>query len=578
MENTVTQRKQREHIPADKVKNGIAKYIFIVCACMSIIAVVGIIGYILYGSIPAFRQVGFFKFVFGTTWYPAGKKFGILPLRVKSLIVTAFSVALGGTIGVFTAIFLVFWCPDKLHLKYKGQNKFLAKLVVWLNKLNLRTVFDQVIKLLAGIPSIVYGLVGLQLLVPILSYLDTTPPYQGEGILASSILLAIMVIPTITSLSKNALEAVPEQYFEGALAMGNTKAQAVFRVVVPAARSGIISALILGTGRAIGEAMAVIWVSGNRALFPTGLFSNIRTLTVNIVMEMGYAELTLHRPALIATGFVLLIFVFIITLSLNLVPKNFKGKRGTMTLNGDSTAAVTYVKKGLLAEILKVSAIVCAVLVLAILAVIIVDLTILGLSNPTASFFGPSSADVPTLFPALGATLELIAITLVIALPIGIGAAIFLVEYAKPGSKFVKIVLTMVLVVLPTIIRSTEEALIAVPVSFREASYGLGASKVRTIFRIVLPSAFPGIATASILAIGRIIGESAALIFTMGALYTFTGNPLDSSCSLAVLLYSCANEGYHMSEAYALAFILILLTFVLNLIVYFIQRQVKKKR
>ena len=332
-------------------------------------------------------------------------------------------------------------------------------------------------------------------------------------------------------------------------------------------------------------------------------------------MEMGYAELTLHRPALIATGFVLLIFVFIITLSLNLVPKNFKGKRGTMTLNGDSTAAVTYVKKGLLAEILKVIAIVCAVLVLAILAVIIVYLTIMGLSNLTASFFGPSSADVPTLFPALGATLELIAITLVIALPIGIGAAIFLVEYAKPGSKFVKIVrtfidtlagvpsivfglfgmiffsgvlglsysvmagaLTMVLVVLPTIIRSTEEALIAVPVSFREASYGLGASKVRTIFRIVLPSAFPGIATASILAIGRIIGESAALIFTMGALYTFTGNPLDSSCSLAVLLYSCANEGYHMSEAYALAFILILLTFVLNLIVYFIQRQVKKKR
>ena len=615
MENTVTQRKQREHIPADKVKNGIAKYIFIVCACMSIIAVVGIIGYILYGSIPAFRQVGFFKFVFGTTWYPDGKKFGILPMLVNSLIVTAFSVALGGTIGVFTAIFLVFWCPDKLHLKYKGQNKFLAKLVAWLNKLNLRTVFDQVIKLLAGIPSIVYGLVGLQLLVPILSYLDTTPPYQGEGILASSILLAIMVIPTITSLSKNALEAVPEQYFEGALAMGNTKAQAVFRVVVPAARSGIISALILGTGRAIGEAMAVIWVSGNRALFPTGLFSNIRTLTVNIVMEMGYAELTLHRPALIATGFVLLIFVFIITLSLNLVPKNFKGKRGTMTLNGDSTAAVTYVKKGLLAEILKVIAIVCAVLVLAILAVIIVYLTIMGLSNLTASFFGPSSADVPTLFPALGATLELIAITLVIALPIGIGAAIFLVEYAKPGSKFVKIVrtfidtlagvpsivfglfgmiffsgvlglsysvmagaLTMVLVVLPTIIRSTEEALIAVPVSFREASYGLGASKVRTIFKVVLPSAFPGIATASILAIGRIIGESAALIFTMGALYTFTGNPLDSSCSLAVLLYSCANEGYHMSEAYALAFILILLTFVLNLIVYFIQRQVKKKR
>lgn len=615
MENTVAQKKQRGHVSADKVKNGVAKYIFIVCACMSVVAVIGIIAYILYGSIPAFQQVGFFQFIFGTTWYPGREEFGILPMLVNSLIVTLFSVALGGTVGIFTAIFLVFWCPDKFHIAYTGKSKFLKNAVSAINKINLRTIFDQVIKLLAGIPSIVYGLVGLKLLVPILAYLDSTPPYQGEGILASSILLSIMVIPTITSLSKNALEAVPEGYLEGALAMGNTKAQAVFRVVVPAARSGIISALILGMGRAIGEAMAVIWVSGNRALFPDGLFSNIRTLTVNIVMEMGYAELTLHRPALIATGFVLLIIVLLITLSMNLVPKSYKGKKGTVKLQTGGAAEVIYVKQGRAAGVLKIVSMVCAGLVLAILAVLIVYITIMGLGNMTASFFGAPSVKTPTLFPALFATLELIAITLVIALPVGIGSAIFLVEYAKPGSKFVKIIrtfidtlagvpsivfglfgmiffstalglnysvlsgaLTMVLVVLPTIIRSTEEALLAVPISLREASYGLGANKVRTIFKIVLPAAFPGIATASILAIGRIIGESAALIFTMGSLFTFTGNPLDSSCSLAVLLYNCANEGFHMSEAYALAFILLVLTFVLNLIVYFIQKRIKNKR
>ena len=137
---------------------------------------------------------------------------------------------------------------------------------------------------------------------------------------------------------------------------------------------------------------------------------------------------------------------------------------------------------------------------------------------------------------------------------------------------------TMVLVVLPTVIRSTEEALFAVPMPLREASYGLGASKVRTIVKIVLPSAFPGIATAAILSIGRIIGESAALIFTMGTAFNFSGNPGSAGSSLAVLLYSCANEGFHMDQAYALAVILLALTLILNLIVYFIQRHVKKKR
>ena len=587
-----------------------AKIIFLICACLSIVAVFGIIGYILYGSIPAFREVGFFKFLFGTTWTPNYDKYGILPMLVNSIIVTVGATLIGGLVGVFTAVFLAFWCPDKFHLRYEGSSKFLQKLVAWINKINLRTIFDQIIKVLAGIPSIVYGLFGLEVIVSLLSNVGG----DGKGILACSILLAIMILPTVTSLTKNALDAVPEQYYEGALAMGNTKAQAVFRVVLPAARSGIISALILGVGRAIGEAMAIIWVSGNRVLFPSGLFSYIRTMTTNIVMEMSYAS-GLHRSALIATGLVLLVMVLLITLSLNIVPKEFKGKRGNKVLHGDDSRSVVFRKRGGIAMAAAIFGMICAALVGIILAAIVIYILVRGVGCLSAGFlFGEQDIATPTLWPALLATLELIGITLVISLPLGICAAIYLNEYAKKGSKFIKVIrtfidalagvpsvvfglfgnilfvalfggyslwagaFTMVLVVLPTIIRSTEEALFAVPMPLREASYGLGATKVRTIFKIVLPSAFPGIATAAILAIGRIIGESAALIFTMGTAFNFSGDPGSAASSLSVLLYICAAEGLHMKEAYALAVILLVFTLILNLIVYFIERHVKKKR
>ena len=606
---------------ASKYKDTSAKILFFVCAGLSVVAVFGIIGFILYASVPAFRQIGVFNFLFGTVWAPdlynnglasADRVFGILPMIVNSLLVTLGAIAIGGTIGVFTAIFLVFWCPDKLRIRYAGQNKFLQKVVSCINKINLRTIFDQIIKLLAGIPSLVYGFFAIEIIVPMLAAIN--PEGVGQGLLACFLILAIMILPTITSLTKNALEAVPQQYYEGALAMGNTKAQAVFRVVFPAARSGIISALILGIGRAVGEAMAVIWVCGNRAVFPDGLFSYIRTLTTNIVMEMGYAPLDLHRPALIATGFVLLIIVLIINLSMNLVPKEFKGKRGNKVLSGEK-AEILYRKKGLIPEILKYVSMTLATLVAVILALLVGFILVRGIGGLSWHFlFGRSTNADPTLVPAFAVTGYVILFTLIIALPLGIGAAIYLVEYAKPGSKVVKVLrtfidtlsgvpsivfglfgmiffgdllglgysvltgsFTMVLVVLPTIIRSTEEALLAVPVSLREASYGLGASKVRTIFKVVLPSAFPGIATAAVLSIGRIIGESAALIFTVGSILTFGGSPLDQGSTLAVLLYTLSVEGLEKDLSYATAAVLLILAFLLNMIVYFIERRVKKR-
>ena len=606
-------------VSSTKVKDTSAKVLFIVCACLSIFAVFGIIAYILAASIPAFRDVGFFQFLFGTDWNFNTSTYGILAMLCSTLVVTLLAVILGGIIGVFTAVFMVFWCPDKFHIRYSGNSKFLQKTVAWLNKINLRTIFDQIIKLLAGIPSVIYGYFGIIVLVQGgLVYMD--PYYRGYGVLATCIVLAIMIIPTITSLTKNALEAVPSQYFEGALAMGNTKAQAVFRVVFPAARSGIISALILGIGRAVGETMAVQMVSGGSVNFPTGLFIPIRPLTVNINMEMGeVVPGSLHESALMATGFVLLVLVLIITLSVNLVPKEFKGKRGTKVLHGGGEEAV-YRKKGLVPEILKYCGMVCAAIVVISLAAVILFICINGIPNISWNFlFGGDSYDGNSLAPAFLTTFYVIVFTLVIALPLGIGAAIFLNEYAKPGSKFVKVIrtfidtlsgvpsivfglfgylffakifgtnvfagsFTMVLVILPTIIRSTEEALRAVPMELREASYGLGASKVRTIFKVVLPSAFPGIATATVLSIGRIVSESAALIYTAGMMAVASSSvssaidPTNMGSTLTVFMYSFFAEGLAYEEAYATAFVLLVITLVLNMIVYFIQRSVKKKR
>lgn len=606
-------------VSSTKVKDTSAKVLFIVCACLSIFAVFGIIAYILAASIPAFRDVGFFQFLFGTDWNFNTSTYGILAMLCSTLVVTLLAVILGGIIGVFTAVFMVFWCPDKFHIRYSGNSKFLQKTVAWLNKINLRTIFDQIIKLLAGIPSVIYGYFGIIVLVQGgLVYMD--PYYRGYGVLATCIVLAIMIIPTITSLTKNALEAVPSQYFEGALAMGNTKAQAVFRVVFPAARSGIISALILGIGRAVGETMAVQMVSGGSVNFPTGLFIPIRPLTVNINMEMGeVVPGSLHESALMATGFVLLVLVLIITLSVNLVPKEFKGKRGTKVLHGGGEEAV-YRKKGLVPEILKYCGIVCAAIVVISLAAVILFICINGIPNISWNFlFGGDSYDGNSLAPAFLTTFYVIVFTLVIALPLGVGAAIFLNEYAKPGSKFVKVIrtfidtlsgvpsivfglfgylffakifgtnvfagsFTMVLVILPTIIRSTEEALRAVPMELREASYGLGASKIRTIFKVVLPSAFPGIATATVLSIGRIVSESAALIYTAGMMAVASSSvssaidPTNMGSTLTVFMYSFFAEGLAYEEAYATAFVLLVITFVLNMIVYLIQRSVKKKR
>ena len=244
-----------------------ARAIFLIAAVFSVIAVFSIVIYLLVASIPAFRDIGLFDFLFKSLWLPkhyfdygrpASDSFGILPTIVSSIVVTLGAIVVGGLLGICKAGFMVYYCPKKL----KGA-------------------YNQVINLLSGIPSVIYGFFGLVVIVPMLQGMFGVP--VGRGVLAAVLVLSIMIMPTIASLSKNALEAVPAEYYEGALALGNTKAQAIFKVCVPAAKRGILSALILGVGRAVGETIAVSMVVGNTSNnFPTDLFMPVRTMTTHL--------------------------------------------------------------------------------------------------------------------------------------------------------------------------------------------------------------------------------------------------------------------------------------------------------
>ena len=261
--------------------------LFFVCALTSVLAV-GLICVFLFGSgAEAIREIGLGDFLLGRRWKPVDvpPSFGILPMILGSLYVTLGAVIIGVPIGLLTAICLAHFCPKKLY-----------------------KVLKPAVELLAGIPSVVYGFFGLVVLVPLVrSHTDG----MGVSIFTASLLLGIMILPTIVGVGESALQAVPQSYYEGALALGATHERAVFFTVLPAARSGVLASVVLGIGRAVGETMAVVMVAGNQPRMPKGLFEGVRTLTANIIMEMGYAT-GLHREALIATGVVLFAFILLI--------------------------------------------------------------------------------------------------------------------------------------------------------------------------------------------------------------------------------------------------------------------------
>lgn len=604
-----------------KFKEKASKTIFTAAAIICIIAVAAIFVFMLIRSLPAFNKIGFFNFLFGDKWSPSrldkfdtvnlSGTYGIFKMIVGTIAATLGALLIGGTLGYFTSVFIVFYCPKKI-----------------------KKIFSSMINLLAGIPSVVYGFFGIVFLLPALSYMA---PNNGSGLLATSIILGIMILPTVVSLSKTSLEAVPTTYYEGALALGVTHSQAVFGTVTKAARSGITASLVLGIGRAMGETMAVVMVAGNSVAYPNTLFNSFRVLTANIVLEMGYAG-EVQQSTLVATGVILLAFIFIVNLVFSAISKRaikkttdgkglfarfFKlkkspSKKTPFTKIKDVFYAFNHKIKT--ANIGACASVASGTFAGAVLLLVIGFIFVKGaphlFSNPHLLFgsYEFNSKEI-TLLPSIITTLMTVALSLFIAVPIGIGTAIFLNEYAKKNNFFIKIIrgaidilngvpsivyglfgmitfvaliggtssilagtLTISIMLLPTIVRSTEESLKSVQDSLREGSFALGAGKLRTIFKIVLPSALPGIMSAIILSMGRVIAESAPFIYTMGSVMSaMPTSYLDSNATLAVALYQLSGEGWYMDEAYATAVVLIILVLGLNLLAELISKKLNKK-
>lgn len=603
-----------------KRKERLGKGLFITAAVFCVFAVAAIFIFLIVKSIPAFKKLGIFRFIFGKIWSPdrldayqtseVSGFYGIFTMIIGTLSATVGALLFGGITGFFTAVFLAFYCPKRLK----------------------RSV-TLVINLLAGIPSVVYGFFGIVFLLPKLSFFA---PNNGSGLLATSIILGIMILPTVVSLSKTSLEAVPSGYYQGSLALGATHTQTIFNVMVPAAKSGISAALILGVGRALGETMAVVMVAGNSPTYPTGLFGSFRVLTANIVMEMGYAG-ELQEGALVATGVVLLLFVLAVNLIFSFAlgkrkkalktpqaqsvvkPKKRHGKQSRFREKGrEWYRNISYRLRlpiwGKVAAY--ASGILSGVALLLVVGFVfwkgIPEL--LGNARLLIGKFEFGSHNV-TILPPLVTTLMAVALSLAVALPLGIMTAIFLNEYARKRNVFVRLVrgaidvlsgvpsivyglfgmitfvpifggtssvlagsLTVSIMLLPPIVRSTEESLKSIEDSLRAGSLALGAGKVRTILKVVLPSAMPGIFSAIILSIGRVVSESAPFLYTMGSVISAVPTSyLDSGATLAVALYQLSGEGWYFAEAYATATVLIVLVFGLNFLAEWLASRMNRK-
>ncbi len=279
------------------IKENFAKMLFTAAAGISILAAATICIFLFANGVPAIQEIGLLDFLGGSVWKPATDTYGILPMILGSIYVTIGALVIGVPIGLLCAIYIS---------KYASPR--------------MRKILTPGVELLAGIPSVIYGFFGLVVIVPLIR---TAFNVQGMSLLAAVLILGIMILPTIITLSVSALDAVPNSYYEGARALGADHTHSILKVMVPAAKSGIMAGIVLGVGRAIGETMAVVMIAGNQAVIPTGLLSGVRTLTSNVVLEMGYA-VDLHRNALIATAVVLFVFVLIINITFSILKARSK--------------------------------------------------------------------------------------------------------------------------------------------------------------------------------------------------------------------------------------------------------------
>lgn len=273
----------RRNVDREKIMQAV----FFIAACTSVLSVALICIFLFANGMPAMAKIGLFDFLLGKTWRPGNDIYGILPMILGSIYITAGAIVIGVPVGILTAVFMAEYCPKRIYRPLKAATE-----------------------LLAGIPSIIYGFFGLVILLPLVRRLFPGKT-DGNSILTAAVLLAMMILPTIIGVTESAIRAVPRHYYEGSLALGATHERSIFAVALPSARSGIMAAVVLGVGRAIGETMAVMMVAGNQPRIPQGILQGVRTLTTNIVLEMGYAA-DLHREALIATAVVLFVFILVI--------------------------------------------------------------------------------------------------------------------------------------------------------------------------------------------------------------------------------------------------------------------------
>jgi phosphate transport system permease protein len=554
------------------------KTVFFFTAFFTVIVVTFILLFLIRDGFAIFTQVGPLNFLLGPDWAPtaAGPLYGIFPLIVGTLLVTIGAMVFAVPLSIGCAIYISELASPRM-----------------------KNILKPAIELLAGIPSVVYGFFGLIVLTNFIRVSFDLP--TGETWLAASVLLGIMALPTIVSVSEDAISSVPHEYKEGSLAIGATRWQTINQVLVPAALSGIAAAIILGIGRAVGETMAVMMVAGNAAIIPDpvwNILSPLRTLTGTLGIEMGEVPVgSEHYNALFGVAVVLLVITLVINLSAVAILRFLREGQSTgsarrkpffsaltrenlisaaeMLIFGLVLVLLTSLPGGL-GPLLLLSGILwftvrpflsektvqtiafaivsCATLaVLAILVIILHDIIINGLPALSWEFLTKAPLDsgrAGGIYPAIIGTLCLIIGAITISLPLGVGAALYLVEYTREsrvtqlirtgvdllngtpsivfglfGFAFIVLFLgvgvsmlagqvTLALMVLPTVIRTTEESLKSIPLALREGSLALGATKWQTISRVVLPPAVPGILTGAILSIGRAAGETAPIMFT----------------------------------------------------------------
>ena len=632
---------------ATRMKEAALKNLFLACACVAVLAVILIFIFTFWKAIPVITQIGLGDF-FSLNWAPTEGHYGILALLAGSGIVTVGSLALGVPLAVGCAVFLT---------EIAGKR--------------LASVVSTAVDLLAGVPSVVYGFFGLVILRPIVAKLTGG---LGFGALTVWLVLAIMIVPTITTLTMDALRSIPMGIREASFAMGATRWQTIYKVVLPAAKMGIVNAVVLGMGRAIGETMAVLMVVGNAPVIPAGIASPLSTLTSQVALDMGYSS-GLHRSALFGMGCVL----FIISAALVGIVRKMSSMREdgrgrskhrrakaadraavaaggisfdhpedpaehapTQVLTGDDvtpvTGVVTEPREGSRARIKRLLAQgsssaggsnknrtndlmigvfrAAGVITTAVLVLIIGFVAVNGLPVMSLDFIigWPEGVNAEGgIFPTIVSTIYVTALAMLICVPIAVLAAVYLAEYAKQGrlvtfiryaadtlssvpsivmglfgyALFVEAMgfglsmlsaaLALALMMLPIVMRTTEEAIRSVPRYIRWGAYGLGSTKWQVVSKIVLPSAFPRIATGIVLAIGRAIGETAVVLYTMGQAINLPLTPLDSGRPMTIHLYQLANEGINMQAAYGTALLLMVMILAFNMFARYLSRRSASK-